>query len=141
MNITQFRSISVSFGSMDFFYFKAEMLELQKSFLIIRFFNRISCRKDQNFMFLSCFFYIYLPPPPPTPYPPNLCWNVLQSERLLPSWRHTGQRITKIAVHGASQMEQKRGKCWKLPIIEGKLQVFISYLIEMKTRSFHKKEG
>ena len=66
MNITQFRSISVSFGSMDFFYFKAEMLELQKSFLIIRFFNRISCRKDQNFMFLSCVFSVY-PAPPPIP--------------------------------------------------------------------------
>ena len=30
-------------------------------------------------------------------------------------------------------MEGKRGKCWKLPIFEGKLQVFFSYLSEMKT--------
>ena len=32
----------------------------------------------------------------------------------------------------ASRMEQKRGKCWKSPIFEGKLWVFISYLSEMK---------
>ena len=30
-------------------------------------------------------------------------------------------------------MEQKCGKCWKLQLSEGKLQVFISYLNEMKT--------
>ena len=30
-------------------------------------------------------------------------------------------------------MEQNHGKCWKLPIFEGKLQVFFSYLSEMKT--------
>ena len=29
-------------------------------------------------------------------------------------------------------MEQKRGKCWKLPIFDEKLRVFISYLSEMK---------
>ena len=29
-------------------------------------------------------------------------------------------------------MERKRGKCWKSPIFEGKLWVFISYLSEMK---------
>ena len=29
-------------------------------------------------------------------------------------------------------MERKRGKCWKLPIFEGKLRVFISYLREIK---------
>ena len=33
-------------------------------------------------------------------------------------------------------MEQKRGKCWKLAIVEGKLQVFISYLSEIKTWIF-----
>ena len=32
-------------------------------------------------------------------------------------------------------MEQKHGKCWKSPIFEGKLQVFIIYLGEMKTVS------
>ena len=30
-------------------------------------------------------------------------------------------------------MERKGGKCWKLPIFEGKLRVFISYLSEIKT--------
>ena len=29
-------------------------------------------------------------------------------------------------------MERKCGKCWKSPIFEGKLRVFISYLSEMK---------
>ena len=32
----------------------------------------------------------------------------------------------------ASRMGQKCDKCWKSPIFEGKLQVFISYLSEMK---------
>ena len=30
-------------------------------------------------------------------------------------------------------MEQKPGKCWKLQLLQAKLQVFISYLSEMKT--------
>ena len=33
-------------------------------------------------------------------------------------------------------MEQKRGKCWKLAIVEEKLHVFISYLSEIKTWIF-----
>ena len=32
-------------------------------------------------------------------------------------------------------MEQKRGKCWKQPIFEEKLRVFISYLSEIKNIS------
>ena len=63
---------------------------------------------------------------------PPLGWNVVEAEKLLRSWRHIGWRNTKICIHGASWMEQKHGKCWKLPIFEGKLQVFISYLSEMK---------
>ena len=39
----------------------------------------------------------------------------------------------KVCIHGASRMEWKRGKCWKLPIFEGKfLRVFISYMSGMK---------
>ena len=45
VNIIQFRSILASFGSMYFFYFKAQMLEFQKIFLLVRFFNWISCNK------------------------------------------------------------------------------------------------
>ena len=65
------------------------------------------------------------------PHPP-WDWNVLEAERLLHSWCYIGWRSTKICIHGASPMEQKCGKCWKSPIFEGKLQVFISYLTEMK---------
>ena len=79
------------------------------------FFWKISC-------FFLCFFCLIL-----------LGWNVLELERLLHSWRHLGQRNTKICIHGASRMKWKCGKCWKLAIFEGKLQVFISYLSEMKT--------
>ena len=59
VKIIQFRSISVSFGSMYFFYFKAEMLGLQKTFLLVRFFNWISCNKGLKAKisrFFTCFF-------------------------------------------------------------------------------------
>ena len=56
-------------------------------------------------------------------------WNVLEAERLLCSWRHIDWRNTKICLHGASRMELKHGKSWKLPIFEEKLWIFISYLI------------
>ena len=39
---------------------------------------------------------------------------------------------SKICICGASQMEQKGDKCWKLPCFEGKLRVFISYLSKMR---------
>ena len=127
MNIIQFRSISVSFGSMYLFYFKAEMLEPQKMFLIVRFFNQISCNeglKAKISWFFLCFFCLI-------PWG----WNILESERALRSWHHIGWRNTKVCIHGASQMERKRGKCWKFLILEGKLQVFLSYLSETKTVS------
>ena len=96
MNIIQFRSISVSFGSMYFFYFK-EMLELQKIFLFVRFSNQISCNKGLKAK-ISCFFLCFS------------CftwdWNVLESERLLHSWHHIGWRNTKICIHGASWMNK-----------------------------------
>ena len=59
VNIIQFRSILASFGSMYFFYFKAQMLEFQKIFLLVRFFNWISCNKDLKAKisrFFTCFF-------------------------------------------------------------------------------------
>ena len=62
--------------------------------------------------------------------PPPWCWKTasfLTSHRL----------NTKICTHRASQMEWKCGKCWKSTIFEGKLQVFISYLSEMKTVSMY----
>ena len=67
VNIIQFRSSSASFGSKYFFYFKASMLELQKSFLLAKFFNQISCNKGSKAK-ISCFFLCFsvypLPPPP-----------------------------------------------------------------------------
>ena len=42
------------------------------------------------------------------------------------------QRNTKICIHRALQIKQKPVKCWKLPFFEDKLQVFVSYLSEMK---------
>ena len=59
-------------------------------------------------------------------------WNVLEADRRLHSWLHIDWRNTQIWIHRASRMEQKCGKCWKLPIFEGKLRVFFSYLSEMK---------
>ena len=67
VNIIQFRSILVGFGSMYFFYFKAYMLELQKIFLIVRFFNQISCNNGLKTK-ISCFLCVFfcLTPPPET---------------------------------------------------------------------------
>ena len=45
-------------------------------------------------------------------------WNILESERLLLSWHHIGRRNTEICIHGASQMEWKHGKYWKLSIVK-----------------------
>ena len=120
LNIIQFRSISVTFGSMYFFYFKASMLELQKIFPLVRFFNQISCSKGLKAKishFFTCFF----------------CLNSLRLE--CSRCRKTASFLTKICIHGTSWMERKHGKCWKLPIFEGRLWIFISYLSEMKTVS------
>ena len=48
---------------------------------------------------------------------------------ILAEWRNI-----RICIHGASWMERKRCKCWKLQLFEGKLWVF-SYLSKMKTVS------
>ena len=95
------------------------MLELQKIFLIVRFFNRISCKKGLKAKIVFFSHFSQLP----------WGWNVLESERP----HHIGWRNTKICIHGASGMEQKPGKCWKLQLLQAKLQVFITYLSEMKT--------
>ena len=98
------------------------MLELQKIFLLVRFFNRISCNKSLKIK-ISRFLHVHSVP---------WGWNVLGAERPLRFWRHVGWRNTKICIHRASRMKRKRGKCWKPPIFEGKLLVFICYLREMK---------
>ena len=100
VNIIQFGSISVSFDSMYFFYFKAYMLELQKIFLVFRFFNRISCNKDLKAKISRFLRFFCL-----TPWG----WNVLEAERPLHSWCHISWRNTKICIHRASGMERKCG--------------------------------
>ena len=124
VNIIQFRSISVSFGSMYFFLFQSLDVRASEK-LSVRFFNQISCNKCLKAK-ISCFYMFFLF------NPPAWDWNVLRAERLLRSWRHTGWRNTKICIHGASRMEWKCGKCWKSPIFEGKLWVFSSYLSKMR---------
>ena len=95
------------------------MLELQQILLLVKFFNQISCNKSLKgrISYFSCVFFC-LPPCPPPPPPPPQGWNVLAAERSFHSWHHTGWRNTKIWIHRASQIEQKHGKCWKLPIFE-----------------------
>ena len=44
-------------------------------------------------------------------------------------------RMIWTAVWSFTKMERKRGKYWKMPIFEGKLQVIFTYLSEMKTVS------
>ena len=60
VNIIQFRSISASFSSMYFFLFQSlDVIELQKIFLLVRFFNWISCNKGLKAKisrFFTCFF-------------------------------------------------------------------------------------
>ena len=97
----------------------------------VRFCNWISFNKGLKAK-IACFFLCFLCLPP---FPPPWDWNVLESERLPCSWFHIGQRNTKICIHRASEMDWKHVKCWKSPIFEGKLRVFISYPSEMKTVS------
>ena len=82
------------------------MLELQKIFLILRFFSQIPCNKGLKAK-ISCFFCL-------TPWD----WNVLESERPLHSWCHIGCGNTNTCIHRASQMKQKRGKCWKWQLLK-----------------------
>ena len=96
------------------------MLELQKTFLLVRFFNQISCNEGLKAK-ISPFFCVFSVSPPP---PPNWGWNVLEAERPIRFWCHIGWRYTKICIHEASQMEWKRSKCRKLPILEGKLSFY-----------------
>ena len=96
---------------------------LHKIFLLVTFSNRISCNKGLKAK-ISRFFMFFCVNP--------WGWNVLGAERPLRSWHHIGWRNTKICIHKASEMEQKRGKCWKSPIFEGKLRVFISCLSKMR---------
>ena len=97
----------------------------QKIFLLVKFFNWISCNKSLRPKFhVFCRVFFCLPPP--------WGWNVLEGERLLHSWCHMGWRDTKICIHGASWMERKCGKCWKLPIFERKLQVFSIIWVKWK---------
>ena len=58
MKIIQFCSIFISIGSMYFFYFKAQMLEVQKIFLLVKFFSQISCNKSLKTK-ISCFFLCF----------------------------------------------------------------------------------
>ena len=108
----EYNSISLRFGRLwqYFFYFKAYMFELQKIFLLVRFFNCIFCNKglkakiviqDQTFFYLFLLFIL--------PWG----WNVLESERPFCSWCHIGWRNTKICIYGASQMKQKHVKMLK----------------------------
>ena len=60
------------------------MLELQKIFLIVRFFNRTSCNKGVKAK-ISRFLRGFSIWPP-------WGWNVLESEKLLCSWHHIGWR-------------------------------------------------
>ena len=102
------------------------MLGFQKSFLLVRFLNWISCNKGLKAEILWVFLFT-----------PPWDWNILESERLLLSWHDIGQRNTKIYIPGASRMERKHGKCWKLPIFDGKFwrKVFISYISEWNENS------
>ena len=126
VNIIKFFSISVNFLACIFLV-QSLMLELPKIFLIVRFFSWISYNKGLKAK-ISCFFSCFFCLNP-------MRQNVLESERPSRSPRHLCWRNTKICIHGASQMEQKRGNCWKLSILVEKLQVFNSYLSKMKTVS------
>ena len=83
VNIIQFCSISVNFGSIYIFLFQSLDVELQKIFLLLRFFSRISCNKGLKAK-ISCFFTYFFT-------------NVLEAERLLRSWCHIGWRNKKSA--------------------------------------------
>ena len=77
-----------------FFYFKAWMLELQKTFLTVGFFIQISFHKGLKAK-ISCFFSSFF-----SVLTKEWGWNVLEADRVLRSWHHIGWRNTKICIQG-----------------------------------------
>ena len=63
----------------------------KKIFLLVKFFNWIPCNKGLKAKILRFFAFFFLFNP--------WSWNVLEAERLLPSWRHISWRNTKTYIH------------------------------------------
>ena len=94
------------------------MLKLQKIFLLVRFFNRISCNEGLNAK-ISRFFVFSV-------NPLGLECSRSRKTALLLTW-HKLKKCKNLHPYGASRMVWKRGRCWKSPIFEGKLWVFIEW--------------
>ena len=109
---------------MYYFLFQSLDVRAQKIFLLLRFFNWISCNKGLKAK-ISRFYVFFLFNPPAA--------GMFQKQKdcFVPDVTQA-EKIKKICIHGASRMERKRGKYRKSPIFEGKLRGFISYLSEMK---------
>ena len=59
-----------------------------------------------------------------------VCSRIRKTTSFLTS--HRLKKYKNLHPWSLKQVEWKCGKCWKLPIFEGKLRVFFSYLSEMK---------
>ena len=127
----EYNSISLHFCKLQqhvFFYFKAQMLELHKIFLLVKFFNRICCNKSLKAK-ISCFFlmfFLFIPPPlPPSPLPE--AGVRLESERLLHYVTQAGE-IQKSASMELHEWSKNMVNVKNHQFFEGKLQGFFSVI-------------
>ena len=105
------------------------MLQLQKTSLLVKFFNQISCYKDLKAK-ISCFFLVFFLFNPPAAGKAKLqkghfVFDVTQAEEIQKSASTELQKWSENVVNVEN--------C--IFFFEGKLQLFISYLSEMKTVS------
>ena len=108
------------------------MSGLQKRFLMVPFFNRISCNKGLKTKisgFFLCFFSVNLPS--------RLTLLGLQCSRIRKTasipMSHRPKKYKNLHPQiRAPQMEQKHDKCWNSPIFEGKLQVLSVIWVKWK---------
>ena len=96
------------------------MLELQKNFLLVKFFNQIFCIKGLKAK-ISCFFSFFF-----------FLFNLCGAGKFKLQKDHFVLEVTK-AEEIQKSASTELHECWKLQLFEGKLQSFISYLSEMNS--------
>ena len=102
------------------------MLELQKIFLIVKFFNRIFCNKGSKAKiscFFSCFFVF-------NSHEAGMVQN--QKDGFVPDITGIGWRNTNICIHETSRMEWKPGNCWNSQLFEGKFLFLLVIWVKWK---------
>ena len=115
-------------NSMHFFYFKAKMLQLQKIFLLVRFFNWISCNKTFKAKILCFFLYLYCLTPLRLE-----CSRIRKTALFLTSYRLKKCKIP--ALTELHKWNEDVVNFKNLQFLKGGCEFLISYLSKMKTVS------